>query len=334
MKFNYQQEVLVIPASALTAGADEIQLRVLLWLASDPSLLRKTRQLAKLADCDADAAKSAILFWQGAGVIAQESGEEAIPAMASAEPTPASEKGQKDNGDNGEKRTLLKRADTLPNYTSTEISDLLDARSSVRVLVDEAQRILKKMFNSEEMNIMIGMLDYLGMSEESILLLLAHCMRIGKTNLRSIEKYAYSLVDRGITEPAALEEEIRVLEELRSFEGEVRKLFGMGKRALTSRESKMLRAWASFGYDAEIIRLAYDRTVDATKDPSIPYANAILESWNAEGLRSAEEIRQHLEQPKKSKKKPTLGNSFDTDDFFEAALQRSFHGDDGEKGSK
>lgn len=341
MKFNYQQEVLVIPASVLTAGADATQLRVLLWLASDTTLLRKTRQLAKLADCDADAARAAIAFWQRAGVIAQEAGEDSVPAMASAEADSSiavetaeksAEVGQ--GGKSAEKRTLLRRADELPSYTQEELGNLLEARASLRVLMDEAQRTMGKMFNTMETNILVGMLDYLGMPEESILLLLAHCVRIGKDSMRAVEKYAISLVDRGIREPAALEEEIRVLEALHSFEGEVRKLFGMGKRALTTREKKMLRAWTELGYGIEAVQLAYEVTVHATKEPSVPYTNAILERWNAEGLHTEEEIRRSLEKPKKRVKEPTFGNSFDTDDFFEAALKRSFEKDSLLKGSK
>lgn len=354
MKFNYQQEVLVLPASILNAGADPAQLRVLLWLASDASLARKVRQLAKLAECDADTARDALRFWQEAGVLTDAEAE-ALPAMASAEPAPKKETPKPKE----EKRTLVRRADELPTYTSVELADLLEARASVRVLVDEAQRILGKLFNPSELNILVGMLDYLALSEESILLLLAHCKKIGKTNLRAIEKYAYSLVDRGITEPAALEEEICILEELHSFEGEIRTLFGMKSRALTTRESTMLRAWRSFGYGIEIVRLAYELTVNATSEPSLPYANAILERWNAEGLRNEEEIRKSLEESsgeaqgardrgrgrsgrngkrgtgeKTDLGKPALGNSFDTDDFFEAALQRSFQSDGQETGGK
>ena len=352
MRFNYQQEVLVLPASILNAGADGVQLRVLLWLASDPSLLRKVRQLAKLADCTADEARAAIRFWQEAGIITVDGEGEAIPAMASAETAPTTEKTE-ETKPKKPARTLLRRADELPTYTSTELADLLEARASVRILVDEAQRMLGKLFNPSELNILVGMLDYLSLSEESILLLLAHCKRIGKTNLRAIEKYAYSLVDRGITEPAALEEEICVLEELHSFEGEIRTLFGMKSRALTEREAKMLRAWRSFGYGIEIVRLAYELTVNATSDPSLPYANAILERWNAEGLRTEEEIRASIEASagdaegprgqrnrkggkggKTASVKPSLGNSFDTDDFFEAALQRSFQQGGKETGGK
>ncbi len=324
MKLNFLQDVLVLPASVLShTNADAASLRVLLWLASDLSLADKTVQLAKLADCTAKEAEAAIAFWCEVGVLSAE--DKAISVMAQPVKTPEPAK-----------KKLVKRSDELPNYTSTELAELLEKRESVRMLIDEAQQILGKIFNMSEVNIMVGMLDYLGMSEECILLLLAHCKRIGKVNLRAIEKYAYPLVERGITTSELLEEEVRTVEALRSFEGQVRSLFGMKSRALTSREDKMLRAWVTFGYDIEIVRRAYELTVQATGDASLPYTNSILERWNSEGLKTAEEIDSSIaaEAEKRSGqkgRKPTgktgdtvLGNSFDTDDYFEAALKRSF----------
>ncbi len=317
MKFNFWQEVLVLPASVLSHldAATPEQLRVLLWLASDLSLATKHKQLAKLAGCDVATAREAVSFWCNCGIMGEE-GESTVPAMASV-PTDAPVKKK------------LQRADELPNYTSGELAELLEARASVRVLIDEAQRILGKMFNPNDVNIMVGMLDYLGMNEECILLLLAHCKRIGKSNLRAIEKYAYSMVDKGINDAETMEEEICRVEAMLTFEGEVRTLFGMKSRALTSKENKMLSAWLSFGYDISIVRMAYEITVNATGEASLPYTNAILEKWNANTWKTVAEIEagMNAEREKRegvSNNKKELGNSFDTDDFFEAALQRGF----------
>ena len=317
MKLNFGQEVLVLPASVLSHldTATPEQLRALLWLASDLSLISKHKQLAKLAGCDAVTARNAIDFWCSRGVLGNAS-ENAVPVMATiSADAPVKKK--------------LQRADELPNYTSTELAELLEARASVRILIDEAQRILGKMFNPNDVNIMVGMLDYLGMNEECILLLLAHCKRIGKSNLRAIEKYAYTLVDKGINDVEAMEEEICRVEAMHTFEGEVRALFGMKSRALTSKENKMLASWLSFGYDINIVRMAYEITVNATGEPSVAYANAILEKWNANGWKTVAEIEAGMNAEREKREgsnsaNKALGNSFDTDDFFEAALQRGF----------
>ena len=333
MKLNFLQDALVIPGAVLSCGGAELtDLRVLLWLASDLSLSQKPKQLAKLCDSDVETVERSIRYWIDRGVLTCEDGESAAPVQT--EKKPEKKDSKKDARKDGEKKEktakkLLRRADELPNYTSVELAELLEKRANVRALVDEAQQIVGKMFNPSEINILVGLYDYLGLSDESILLLFAYCKRIGKANLRSIEKYAHTLVERDITTPAALEEEFRALETLHSFEGQVRRLFGMKDRALSGKEAKMLRTWLEYGYDAEAVRRAYEITVNATNQPSVPYANSILERWHADGLRTAEEIDRYLQEQqaqKNAKNAPTLGNSFDTDDFFEAALKRSFSG--------
>ncbi len=338
MKLNFGQEVLVLPGSVLSnLHADAVHFRVLLLLASDLSLLQKPKQLAKLADCDEKQLQSVLNFWQDCGVLAA-SETEAVPVVAKITPAVQSEP-------SSPKKPLLHRADALPNYTSTEIAELLEKRANVRSLMTEVQQIIGKIFNFADVNILVGMLDYLGLCEESILLLFAHCKRIGKTNMRAIEKYAYKLVDRDILTPEALETEFRTVEALHTFEGQIRALFGLKSRALTVKEENMLRAWVSYGYDIEIVRLAYEITVNATHEASLPYTNSILERWNADGLHTKAEIERVLEEQKQAKEEkaksaknsksakssksatngaPALGNSFDTDDFFEAALRRSF----------
>ena len=222
----------------------------------------------------------------------------------------------------------LHRADELPNYTSTQLAELMEQREGVRVLVDEAQRIMGKIFNMSEVNILVGMLDYLGMSEESVLLLLAHCARIEKKGLRTIEKYAIRLVDQGISTPEALEEEFHAVEALRSFEGQIRTMFGMKARSLTSKEEKILRAWLSWGFDTDGVRMAYEITVNAIGEASLPYANSILKAWHEDGLHTADEIQTRLDADRAKKESESgasvLGNSFDTDDLLAAALNRSF----------
>lgn len=325
MKFNFGQDVINLPGAVLShTDADATQLRILLWVASDFSLASKIRQLAKLADCSPKDAEAALAYWGERGILTD---GDAVPAMATVPPSIKTQ--EKPTSE----RALMRRADELPTYTSSELAALLESREALRVLIDETQRTLGKVFNISEVNILVGMVDYLGMSTECILLLFAHCKRIGKTGLRAIEKYAYSLVDRDIITAEAIEEEIRTVEALHTFEGEVRALFGWKSRSLTTKENKMLRAWVSFGYGIDVVHRAYELTVDAKGEAVLPYTNSILERWNAEGLKNLQEIDRSIadQQAKKdgktSKKangKPAPGNSFDTDDFLKAALRRSF----------
>ena len=78
--------------------------------------------------------------------------------------------------------------------------------------------------------------------------------------------------------------------------------------------------------DPSIITRAYEITVNNTKDASMDYANAVLENWYKASLTTLEAVDESIAARKAEKKaaeaKGTL-SSFDTDDFFEAALERS-----------
>ena len=330
MRINDLKDVLILPGSVLSLaeGADAKTLRVLLWLASDLTLASKHRQLAKLSGSTEREAREAIAFWQSAGILGEQTDAVAVSATVDARESEKTEKTEKTEKKEEKKtRTLVRRADELPNYTSTELAELLEKRQGMRELIDEAQQILGKMFNPSEVNILVGMVDYLAMDVDCILLLLAHCRTIGKSNLRAVEKLAYSLVDAGVTDAESLEERLRQMEAMQTFEGEVRALFGMKSRALTAKERRMLSAWCEYGFGIGAVKRAYEITIGAINTPSVAYADAILKRWSSEGLRTEEEIDAYLAREATEKEEATtLGNSFDADDFFEAALKRSFSG--------
>ena len=202
---------------------------------------------------------------------------------------------------------------------------MMEKRSSLRLLLDASQNIFGKMFNPHEINILFGMVDYLKLDEEYILILLAHCKRMEFRSFRQVERHAISLIDRGLSTADALEACLHDMEAAHQLEGKVRNMFGLKSRSLTSKEKTAIEKWVSYGYDEEIVRRAYEITINSTGNASIPYTNSILERWNSEGLKTAEAIDRRLEQERMEKEgKTTLGISFHIDDFFEAALQKSF----------
>lgn len=339
-KWNYGQGVLVLPSTVPEADATPEQLRVLLWLASDPTLFAKPAQLARLAGADREEIGDILDFWQSVGVLsngkeAQESkkaqrkptDKPAKPATDTKKTTSATEaKPAVEAKPAAEaKPAFLARADELPNYSTAELSDLLEKSQTLRMLIEEAQNTWGKIFNPYETTILVGLSDYLGLDNEYILLLLAHCKRVGKKSLREVEYYALRLVDKGITDATALEEYIKCNEMRRSIEGKIRTMFGLGSRAFTTKEETMINNWASYGYGEDIIRRAYDITVGTAKEASIPYANSILKCWHSEGLDTAAQIDAKLDAEREKKGQAVMTGSFDTDDFFEAALKRSFY---------
>lgn len=328
-KWNYGQGVLTLPAAVLEADASPEQLRVLLWLASDPSLFAKPAQLAKLADCDRDATGDILRFWQDAGILSGGANGD-LPKPAVKKTTAAKQQEKPAESPAAKPAMALARADELPNYTTEQLSGLLEKNQPLRLLVDEAQQVWGKVFNPYETQLLVGLSDYLGLDDEYILLLLAHCKRMEKRSMREVERYALRLMDDGVTSAAALEDFVRKAEARRTLQGKVRTMFGIGSRSFTGKENKMLDAWSSYGYGEDIIRRAYEITVGAIHEPSLPYANSILERWHSEGLDTAAQIDARLDAEREKKGQTPREGSFDTDDFFEAALRRSYSDSDTE----
>ena len=124
--------------------------------------------------------------------------------------------------------------------------------------------------------------------------------------------------------------------------GALRRMFGIGERALTRREEDTFTRWlAEYNYSPDVIGIAYDITVNTSGKASVAYADKILVKWYTAGCRSEAEVEAFIEREKQSftsktplkkdeKKTPAGIGSFDTDEFFQRALERSY----GPKGDK
>ena len=191
--------------------------------------------------------------------------------------------------------------------------------------IDEAQRVFGKTFNSYDTGIVVGLVDQLGFEEEAVLAILSYVTRIGKRGVRYTEKVALGFYDDGYTRTREVVERIELIERSKSVIGKVKQLFGIGDRELSRTEKTLFEKWTQkFGYDIDVIRAAYDITVDRTQKPLPKYADSILEGWNAAGLRTLEDVQKHEEERKNATDATKSEKSYDLDDFFTAALNRSF----------
>lgn len=317
LEWNYKDRVLVLPAGVLEGGAkaSAVDWRVLCAFAADVSLLEDAEKgalaVAKELALDKSSVLASLSFWRGVGVLAQREVSDAPAAkkrVGGAKSVTVRAKPLPDKG--------------LPSYTSDELADIAGGNGNFAALVGACQQTFGKIFNTAEVSIIAGLTDYLGLEGDYILLLLSHCVRMEKKSLRYAEKTALSLYDEGVTSAVALEERLQRIETMASATGKIRAMFGMSSRAFTTKEKAMIEKWVCvMKYDTDILRLAYDSTVDAIGKPSLSYANTILERWYAEGYKTAEEITRAMDEYRRKK---MGGSSFDADDFFNAALKNTY----------
>ncbi len=309
-------------------NADEDDLKVLLGAILLEEKNGEAVNVSELCDLlgiddEGGAVSASIKYWKGAGLVG-------LPKKSTAK-NPQSIDAQKKTEIDTEKKSAHRdgklERDSMPSYTTAELTQLMEKRQITAKFIDEASRVFGKIFNQHEVECIVHMIDYIGFDEECVLLLLSYYKNRKKT-LRYVEKAALALYDEGISDAEALSQKLFVMEKREEAEGKIRSMFGMGGRELTTKEKKYIVAWVEkMHFDVEMIRLAYDRTVDATHGPSVPYANGILERWFADGINTPEKVKEAEEKraaANAKSKENDVTSSFDTDDFFEAALRRSY----------
>ena len=325
-QINYGNRVVSVPKNAVDAlsRAGEIDVKVLLYLCAHESKAEE-KKLAKLLSCSESDIKASLSFWRGAGIVDlcgddSPSDEESFKDEKSSHEEKHEDKHE--DKKEKEKSKKLHLPEELPRYSTDELANVLEGRSEAVALIDECQNIAGKVFNVKEISVLVGLLDYLGLEPDYIMMLLTYCVASGKKSLHYLEKAAFGFYDAGITTGDQLSEELRRRESADEAEGRIRSMFGVGERAFTTKEKKFISSWINdLSYSLDIIGKAYEITADATGKGSFAYANSILERWNAAGLRTLEEITASYEKGDV----PTEG-SFDTDSFFEAAVRRSLGG--------
>ncbi len=317
---NFERDSLPNNFYTLLRSADENDLKIMLAVAFSGKDEIEKEVLCRELDMEENEFDASVKYWCGAGLLRK--GKRAQPKQGS-EP---SELKKNEVSSSAHKNGKIERAGSeLPAYTSTELAELIENRRITAEFINEAQRVFGKVFNTHEVNILVGLVDYIGFDEASVIILLSHVAKREKKSLRYVEKMAFALYDEGITDADSLQERLCKMEEYSKTEGEVKAMFGIVGRAATSKEKKFLSAWIeTMGYGTEEIRLAYDITVDNTHSPSSAYANTILEAWYAAGLHTCKEIINYEEGKKGAQGKNNPIKSYNTDEFFNAAIKRTF----------
>ena len=327
MKINpkYGDKIITIPGTQVLEHLKEAsgaELKVLIF-----ALANQNCTLSEIADATGiskDEVHDALTLWKKKGVMS-------VTGLSkkSAPPAEKTEISRPETTENNSSKVVIMSSE-LPVYSTDQINRILEKNKETKALIDNCQQVLGKIMSVHEVEVILKLIDYLNLDADFVLLLCTHCASIKKTSLRYIEKTAVSLFDAGITEYQSLEKYIEHHALAKSREGRMRTLLGIGDRSLTKKEKEAFMNWASLEIPMEVIEKAFEITAENTKRFSIGYMNTILERWHKDGLLSVEAIEESRASFKKQnapKEKSKDGGSFDTDDFFEAALKRSYGAD-------
>lgn len=284
--------LIIMPRSILekASRADRNELRLLLWLYAG-NIFDASEAAAALGMTETEA-DSAATYWKGAGVLTEQE----------------------------QKKTSAAPNDRRPVYDADVISNAIEKNADFGSLCEQFSQLTGKMLNRTDYNTLFYLFDYCSLSCAYIITVVHYCISIGKKDMRYIQGTLLSMYDSGVDTMEKLDRHLSERQRVNSETRRLRTLCGMGDRALTAKEKEYFERWfAEWNMPFETVKLAYERSVDATAKVSFAYMNKVLETWHQKGLYTAEQVIEGDKKPEPV----TAGASFDSDEFFMAALSKT-----------
>ncbi len=271
------------------ASAEELKILIYLFANPDSSIVEASRETG----VPMTAAESAVAFWRGANIITE------------------AEKSKKNvNSD----------ATAYRNYDSDTLSDAIEKNMEFALVCKVASDNLEKLLNKNDHSSLFYLYDFVNIPAAMICGVIEDCCKNEKKSMQYIFKKAVGLYEDGIDTYEKFEAYMSRRAAINSDIGKLRKLCGMGDRALTSKESKTFDTWfGDWAMSFDMVHLAFEKTVDNTGKVSVNYMNSILRRWFESGFTTPEEV-----QSGEAGRSAGTISSFDGDEFIEAALSRGF----------
>jgi len=98
----------------------------------------------------------------------------------------------------------------FPTFTPAELAHFQERNTDVKALLRTAERIWARPITYNDMNLLIGFLDHLGMPLPFAVYLLEYCAENGHTDFRYIKKTAVNWYNAGITNAEEAQEQQRL----------------------------------------------------------------------------------------------------------------------------
>lgn len=202
---------------------------------------------------------------------------------------------------------------SLPVYSNQDVQKVMEENVTFSRLVHEVEQLLGKGLVTQDVKDLLYLTDYLGLPAEVVFLLTRHCVssrRPGsRVTLRQLKQEGLRWQQAGAV---TLEEADAYLARQALRQDRHRVLLGLldrPGRAPIKQEASYLDQWIEWGFDDEVIRDAYERTVFQVGDLRWSYLNGILRSWHEQGLHTAQEVQAAEARHRKSSPAPSRERS-------------------------
>lgn len=190
----------------------------------------------------------------------------------------------------------------------------LKENEEIAELLFIAQQYLGKTLSPTETNRILFFYEELELSTDLIEYLIEYCVSKGHKSMNYIEKVAFAWKEDGIT---TVERAKKSSESYHKDYYTILRALGIRNRNPIDAEVSIMKTWLQeYGFTIDIIIEACTRTILVTKQPSLQYADRILQTWKAAGVHTLNDIQkldlahEQSKSEKSTHKKPKENNRF------------------------
>lgn len=184
--------------------------------------------------------------------------------------------------------------------------------NELKYLFSEIQNRLGKEITLAQMCTLVWLYDTYGLPVPVILMAVEYAIADGKKNFAYIEKVCVDWAENDINDIPSAERRINDLFLNKNAWRIVSNTFGIADRKPTQKEQSFANVWINeFGFKKDMLKLAYDKCVDATGKVSFPYINKVIDSWHKNGYKTVDDVnsenKSEENQPLKSGRSYDIG---------------------------
>jgi len=172
-------------------------------------------------------------------------------------------------------------------YSLDELKAFKDSEETAQ-LIFVVEKYLGKTLSPSDIKSILFFTDVLNFSGDLIDYLIQYCVERGKKSFNYIEKVAISWAEEGITTPKQAAKAARKYDKIVY---DVMKALGKQSNPTKAEADYIMRWVREFGFSADIIYEACERTVLAVDTHRFDYCNKILSNWKAQDVHHKSDIQ-------------------------------------------
>lgn len=282
------------------------QLKVLLYLLRHCPDEIHCDVIGKQTGCLPELVEEAILFWQQTDLLSEVSTNP--PAeQPSTQPASTPAPDIASNPQEPKPVAALPRTSAEVQLLPAEIAEMIQTSESLQTLFRMVEQQFGKPLNHMEQRSLIWLHDYLGFPSDVILTVITYCQSIQKGSIPYAERILIDWWNQGITTLQQAQDTIKEMEQRHSYQHRIMKLLEMHRNP-TQKQQAYMEEWRQKAIPLDLIRYAYEKTVEQTDKLSFPYMQRILDDWTKAGYQTRTDVDANDKPPepirtRKQKKK-------------------------------